>query len=118
SVYALAFAPNGRTLATSEDCHDPSVVRLWWLGGSRPTRRATLEGHKNTVQALAFAPDGETLASADFDGRLFLWSADGRRLRDWQLPGLIWRIAFAPDSRHLATANRNGTIYILRLIPV
>jgi hypothetical protein len=36
---------------------------------------------------MAFVPDGKALASADFDSRLFLWSAGGRGLPDWHLPG-------------------------------
>jgi ribonuclease J len=39
------------------------------------------------------------------------------KLREWKLPGGVWRAAFAPDGRHLATVNRNGTLYILRLTP-
>jgi WD40 repeat protein len=114
NVVCLAFAPDGRTLASGHT--NAPVVKLYDLAGPVPQERATLQGHDNYVYGLAFAPDGKTLASAGLDGRVILWdAAAARKLRQWQLPGPIRAVAFAHDGRHLATANGNGTVYILRL---
>src|SRR4051794_26983350 len=58
TVTALAFSPDGMTLATAGPGHD---ILLWELGGTGPER---LTGAAGGVQTLAFSPDGATLASA------------------------------------------------------
>jgi WD40 repeat protein len=67
-VRALAFAPDGRTLATGG--HDRAVM-LWHTATGE--RLATLTGHTNQVYSAAFAPDGRTLATGDRDGAIRLW---------------------------------------------
>jgi hypothetical protein len=76
-VVGLAFAPDGRTLASiAMDL----TIRVW----QRPTRRdrvlATVAG---TAASPVFAPDGRTVAVGAGDGRVWLVPVDGvrRRLR-------------------------------------
>jgi WD40 repeat protein len=103
AVYAVAFSPDGATLAAA--CSD-GVIRLWDVlsGGMR----LTFSGHVGNVRCLAFAPDGRTLASLGDDNSLKLWhpgtgqqlftlatNADG-------LEGL----AFARDGRLLVAGSR------------
>ena len=63
AVYAVAFAPDGRTLATASD---DQTVLLWDVTDpARPRRLGDpLTGHTDAVYAVAFAPDGRTLATA------------------------------------------------------
>jgi WD40 repeat protein len=64
----VAFAPDGRTLASGGDDH---IVSLWdAIAGQQ---RAALEWHLDTVCSVAFAPDGQTLATASYDGTAKLW---------------------------------------------
>jgi WD40 repeat protein len=66
-IVALAFAPDGRTLAVAVD----QVVQLWDVAtGCLLTR---LEGHAGKVKCLAFSPDGTHLASGGYDQKVWLW---------------------------------------------
>jgi WD40 repeat protein len=66
-VYAVAFAPDARTLATAGS---DQTVTLWDLTDrDRPHPLGQpLTGHTDAVLAVAFAPDGRTLATGGADG--------------------------------------------------
>src|SRR5262249_53683713 len=75
AVSCLAFAPDGRTLASGSW---DSTVRLWHLATGQEV--ATLEGHRGRIHCLVFAADGRTLASGgetpEGNGEVLLWRAD------------------------------------------
>ena len=68
AVYAVAFSPDGRLLATGSYDRD---ILLWDLAAGKPLR--TLEGHNEAVFDLAFRPDGKILASVSADRTVKLW---------------------------------------------
>jgi WD40 repeat protein len=106
AVHALAFAPDGRTLASAGD---DGLVRIWDLRSGQKTR--VYKGHVAAVSIVAFAPDGHTLASAGRDG-ILLWDPKiPPRIDDTEHQDrLVWGAAFAPDGRALASAGRDGTV--------
>jgi WD40 repeat protein len=67
-VFAVAFHPDGRRLATAGR---DRAIWLWDL--ERGEDVARLQGHTSYVWSLAFSPDGATLASGSGDFTVRLW---------------------------------------------
>jgi WD40 repeat protein len=74
-IYALAFSPDGKRLATGA-CEGDDKVRLFDLETGK--ERACFSGHHGAVLSLAFSPDGRVLASGAGDSTILLWDV-GRR---------------------------------------
>jgi hypothetical protein len=69
-VLAVAFSPDGRTLAKGS----AAGAMLWDVGDrAHPARLGTLSGHMSSVSAVVFSPDGRTLATGSDDRTAILW---------------------------------------------
>jgi WD40 repeat protein/DNA-binding SARP family transcriptional activator len=110
AVGAVAFSPDGRTLAASHRARGEILL----LDPASGRRRRTLTGHTAAVGALSFSRDGATLASADQDGTAIVWDAATGRARE-TLRGhtsQISGVAFSPDDRTLYTSSLDKSIII------
>ncbi|MEU3937985.1 WD40 repeat domain-containing protein [Streptomyces sp. NPDC029044] len=107
SVNAVAFGPDGHTLASASEDHS---VKLWNTATRRLT--ATLRGHTDAVTGAAFSSDGHTLATAGADGSVKLWNPATQR-ETATLTGhssAVNALALSPDGRILASAGNDGTV--------
>jgi WD40 repeat protein len=125
-VHALAFSPDGRTLASASS---DRTVRLWQ--GARPTLQ--LDGHTGPIRCLAFRADGRVLASGgDQDDRsVWVWDIDpdspafgtGRKVLDLGYHNLsVTGLTFEPTGAGLYIAagdrvwpDKTGTVKRLDL---
>ncbi len=76
-IFAVAFSPDGRYLASGGGSDQAGEIKLWDAQSGRAT--ATLTGHAKKVLGVTFSRDGRTLASCGEDGTLRLWSVAARR---------------------------------------
>src|SRR5262249_42146029 len=109
-VQALAFSPDGRSLAAA----DGSRVQLWNVATNRP-RGPPLPGR---AVGVAFSPDGRMLAVDAGAGRVRLWDP-ATRASLGTLPGggddEAPDLSFSPDGRELAVgAGIRTTVWDVR----
>ncbi|MFI7702138.1 AAA family ATPase [Nonomuraea sp. NPDC049480] len=112
-VWAMAFSPDGKTLAIGGY---EAIVQLWDVAGRHQIgdtigRPEHLSGRRS-VNAVAFTPDGERLITAGSDDTARLWDTATQRQIGKAFTGHtndIHDISLSPDGTTLATAAMDGT---------
>ncbi|MFD7428196.1 trypsin-like peptidase domain-containing protein [Streptomyces sp. NPDC059818] len=106
---AVAFSPDGRTLAAGS-VKGRSPVRLWDAVTGRS--RGGFTGPPADVTSLSFSPDGRSLASTR-DKDAVVWDMADRESRtilkgDREVP--VTSVTFSPDGKTLVIVAGNGTV--------
>jgi WD40 repeat protein len=108
---AVAFSPNGLTLATGGMNKEPyyGVLRFWNVSDAANIKMVK-EGQQ--INAVVFSHDGKKLATANFDGKLRVYEvASGKKLAEFiGHKGNVTSVAFSPDDKTLASGSADTTI--------
>ena len=117
-IHLLAFAPDGRTVASlSGPVEGPKHIKLWDLAQAREA--AHIPGISGCVEAFAFSRDGRTLAAwergSDADGsygQVSFWdvSLGPARVSPGPPPVACTFVAVSPDHSLLATTGPSGEV--------
>jgi WD40 repeat protein len=123
-VRALAFSPDGKTLAAlvKPSGQSPSQVRLWDVKTRKEFGRLTLRGYAGNV--LAFTPDGKGLVASTYRGRDYIvtvevWGLKEHKIRlSFDLPSGVGNpdgrgAAVTPDGKVLAVGGCKAGLFAL-----
>jgi serine/threonine protein kinase len=112
----VAFSPDGKTLASSDNFDTGNYARLWSLTDlPDPASQILVEGDGQTPAYLgtaAFSPDGKTLATGGFETTIQLWNPTTQTVIA-VLAGHtdeVLSVAFSPDGKILASGGRDSTV--------
>jgi hypothetical protein len=108
NVSALAFSPNGQTLACGTSA---AGVVLWEVAAGQ--ERCRIEAATGWTRAICFSPDGRLLARANDNAVGLFDIASGRLVRwfrghDSEVTGLV----FTADSRTLVSSSSDSTLLL------
>lgn len=104
-AFALAYSPNGKTIATTGVGR---ALVLWDADTGKELRVFSTHGQPLGV---AFSPDGKWIATTQRWGQL--WNVATGEMRDLKnLQSGVLALAFAPDGKTLATANSDGLLHL------
>jgi eukaryotic-like serine/threonine-protein kinase len=105
-VLAVAFAPDGRSLATGSD---DASLRFWDAATGR--EKAKLPAH-SALFAVAFAHNGQFLVSDDIDSTLRLWDVDPPAEGKVLARHAGRRLSISPDDRTVAVGSTANAVQL------
>jgi RNA polymerase sigma factor (sigma-70 family) len=106
--WAVAFAPDGRTLASVSGGDESGVLRLWNVATSK---ERVVRDEAAGLRCVAFSRDGTCLATGGFDNTAQLRdprTGTTRRVLRGHSKG-VNSLAFRPDGKLLLTGSLDGT---------
>jgi WD40 repeat protein len=107
-VHAVAFSPDGRTLAGGDRNYTVTLRDAASFEVRHRMRR-----HSNVVRALAFSAEGRRLFSGGEDKRILIWNAADGTLIDGLAETMeVTHLAVSPDGSLLAATGNDTSVHL------
>jgi len=106
-IRSLAFAPDGKLIATGDF---DRIARLYEAASGELV--AELAGHTIGVNSVAFSPDGRRLITGGLEGTVRIWDVNSHKLLR-TLSGHVqdvFSVAISPDGRTIASGGRDQAV--------
>lgn len=111
-VTSVAFAPDGRTLASSGT---DNLIKLWDPTTNREI--AVLRGHAGLVWSVTWSPDGRSLVSGSEDKTVRIWDSMSQRVRTTLTTSSpVWSVAVSSDGLWLAAGCGDKTTRVWNFV--
>jgi WD40 repeat protein len=106
-ILAVAYSPDGNSVATASD---DGQVSIYGLAPAGPIR--SWVAHADAAASLAYSPDGQTLVSGGYDKVIKFWNpATGELVRTLDgHKGWVMSLAFSHDGQTLASGSYDRSI--------
>jgi serine/threonine protein kinase len=106
-VWAVAYSPDGHTLATVDDA---GWLTLWNASTGQQVTR--LRAHEEYIWDVKFSPDGKSLATGGAYGIVKLWDVVTwlEKATFTGHAGHVNSVVFSPDGKRLATGSDEGFV--------
>ena len=106
AISALAFAPDGKTLASASS---DKTVRVWNLASGE---NRVIGRHERGIAEIAWSRDGKFLASASYDGSAQVWDVTNAKplFAPLKHEAEVYCLAWSPDGKTLITGGDDRKI--------
>src|SRR5262249_33454643 len=111
-LWALAFSPDGRMLASASD---DGTGWLWDVATGRAIGGPLRHPGKVRLRSVAFRPDMTRLMTTSADGTVCQWDTDtGKAVEPpyERHTGEVWAAVYSPDGQWIASGGTDRTIRI------
>ncbi|MEO0728019.1 MAG: NB-ARC domain-containing protein [Bacteroidota bacterium] len=109
SIYAIAFSPDNKFIATGDSL---GAIHLWDIKNGN--QKFSWQGHNAWIWSVSFSPDGQTIASSCIDKTVRLWNIEtGNCLHDLKghVSG-VREITFSSDGEYCASGGFDNVVKI------
>ncbi len=112
-VYALAWSPDGRYIASGGN---DKTVQIW--DAISRQKVFTYMGHSNLVWTVAWSPDGTRIASGSWDTTVQVWNCTtGDNVFTYHSHSAqLLSVAWSPDGTHIASGSWDHTVQVWNVL--
>ncbi|MCB0546676.1 MAG: caspase family protein [Phaeodactylibacter sp.] len=111
TVMELAFSPDGNHLAAVQQDFEKGIAKIW---DNQNRKTADIQADESFT-SLVFSPDSKTLLTGSINGRIAVWTPDGKPVKDFLLHYYEIKSLAAHPQRGFLSGSNDGTAVLFNL---